>query len=223
MKRTPLPERQLPRYTPGEEFFNMISHIVGGVFGILALIACIAISFRHRNPWAVTSSAIYGVSMITLYTMSSLYHGLHAGTGKKVFQILDHCTIYFMIAGTYTPIVLTAIRPVYPAWGWALFALVWGLAAMGATFTAIDLKKYSVLSMVCYIGMGWCIIIALKPTLATVPIPALLWILTGGIVYTIGAALYGLGKRHRYIHGVFHVFVLLASILQFIGIAGYIL
>lgn len=223
MKRTPLPERQLPRYTPGEESFNMISHIVGGAFGILALIACIAISVRHRNPWAVTSSAIYGVSMITLYTMSSLYHGLHAGTGKKVFQILDHCTIYFMIAGTYTPIVLTAIRPVYPAWGWALFALVWGLAAMGATFTAIDLKKYSVLSMVCYIGMGWCIIIALKPTLATVPIPALLWILTGGIVYTIGAALYGLGKRHRYIHGVFHVFVLLASILQFIGIAGYIL
>ena len=223
MKRTPLSERQLPRYTPGEELFNMISHIVGGCFGIIALILCIVISVRHRDPWSTVSSVIYGVSMITLYTMSSLYHGLHSGIGKKVLQILDHCTIYFLIAGTYTPIVLTAIRPVYPAWGWTLFALVWSLAAMGATFTAIDLKKYSVLSMICYIGMGWCIIIALKPTLASVPLPALLWILAGGIVYTIGAILYGLGKRHRYVHSIFHIFVLLASILQFIGIARYIL
>ena len=201
----------------------MISHIVGGCFGVVALIICIVISVRHQDPWSVISSVIYGVSMITLYTMSSLYHGLRSGTGKKVLQILDHCTIYFLIAGTYTPVVLAGIRPVFPAWGWTLFALVWGLAAVGATFTAIDLKKYSVLSMICYIGMGWCIIIALKPTLASVPLPALLWILAGGIVYTIGAMLYGLGKRHRYVHGVFHVFVLLASILQFIGIARYIL
>lgn len=223
MKRTPLSERQLPRYTRGEEHFNMISHIVGGGFGIIALILCLVISVQHGKPWSIVSSVIYGVSMITLYTMSSLYHGLRSGTGKKVLQILDHCTIYLLIAGTYTPVVLVALRPVYPVWGWMLFVLVWGLAALGATFTAIDLKKYSVLSMVCYIGMGWCIIIALKPTLASVPLPALLWILAGGIVYTIGAILYGLGKRHRYVHSVFHLFVLLASILQFIGIAGYIL
>lgn len=223
MKRTPLSQRDLPHYTNGEELFNMISHIIGGVFGVLALILGILISVRHRNGWAVVSSTIYGLSMITLYTMSSLYHGLRPGTGKKVLQVLDHCTIYFLIAGTYTPVVLTAIRPVYPGWGWIMFALVWGLAALGATFTAIDLKKYSVLSMVCYIGMGWCIVIALKPTLATVPLPALLWILAGGIVYTIGAVLYGLGKRRCWMHSVFHVFVVLASILQFIGIAGYIL
>lgn len=223
MKRTPLSQRDLPHYTNGEELFNMISHIIGGVFGVLALILGILISVRHRNGWAVVSSTIYGLSMITLYTMSSLYHGLRPGTGKKVLQVLDHCTIYFLIAGTYTPVVLTAIRPVYPGWGWIMFALVWGLAALGATFTAIDLRKYSVLSMVCYIGMGWCIVIALKPTLATVPLPALLWILAGGIVYTIGAVLYGLGKRRCWMHSVFHVFVVLASILQFIGIAGYIL
>jgi len=94
---------------------------------------------------------------------------------------------------------------------------------VGATFTAIDLKKYSVLSMICYLGMGWCIVIALRPTLASVPLPALLWILAGGIAYTVGAVLYGLGKRHRFVHGVFHIFVLIASVFQFIGIADYIL
>ena len=223
MKRTPLSERRLPRYTRGEERFHMISHIVGGGFGVAVLICCIAISLSHRRPCSMVSSVIYGGSLIALYTMSSLYHGLPAGTGKKVLQILDHCTIYLLIAGTYTPVVLVAIRPAYPVWGWTLFALVWGLAAVGATFTAIDLKKYSVLSMICYLGMGWCIVIALRPTLASVPLPALLWILAGGIAYTVGAVLYGLGKRHRFVHGVFHIFVLIASVFQFIGIADYIL
>jgi len=137
-------------------------------------------------------------------------------------QVMDHCTIFFLIAGTYTPIVLAAIRPVYPGWGWALFGLVWGMAALGCVFAAIDLKKYASFSMACYIGMGWCIVLAAKPALDTLPLTALLWILLGGISYTLGAVLYGLGKRRKWLHSIFHVFVLLGSVLQFIGIAGYV-
>lgn len=223
MKRTPLSQRKLPDYTRGEEIFNFVSHIVGGGFGVIALAVCVVVSAVHRDAWAVVGSAIYGVSMIALYTMSAVYHGLRPGMAKKVMQVMDHCTIYFLIAGTYTPIVLANIRPVYPGWGWALFGIVWGLAALGCVFTAIDLKKYSVLSMICYLGMGWCIVIALRPTLDTVALPALLWILAGGISYTIGAVLYGLGKRRRWMHSIFHLFVLLGSILQFVGIAGYVI
>ena len=223
MKRTPLSQRTLPDYTRGEEIFNFVSHIVGGGFGLIALAVCVVVSAIHRDVWAIVSSAIYGVSMIVLYTMSSVYHGLRPGKAKKVMQVMDHCTIYFLIAGTYTPIVLTDIRAVYPGWCWALFGIVWGLAALGCVFTAIDLKKYSVLSMICYLGMGWCIVIALRPTLETVALPALLWILAGGISYTIGAVLYGLGKRRCWMHSIFHLFVLMGSILQFVGIVGYIL
>ena len=223
MKRTPLSARSLPDYIKGEEIFNTVSHIVGGAFGVIALAVCVVVSSLHRDPWAVVSSAIYGTSMVALYTVSSVYHGLRPGMGKKVMQVLDHCTIYLLIAGTYTPVVLCSIRPVYPGWGWTLFGLVWSLAAMAAAFTAIDLKKYSVLSMACYIGMGWCIVIALKPTLECVPLAGLLWLLAGGISYTVGAVLYGLGKKHRYMHSIFHLFVVLGSVLQFGCIVGYVI
>ena len=138
-------------------------------------------------------------------------------------QVLDHCTIYLLIAGTYTPIALCAIRPRFPAWGWSLFGLVWVIAVVAIVFTAIDLKKYAVLSMICYIGMGWCVVLAAKPVLETIPLPALLWLLAGGIAYTVGAVLYGLGKRHRYMHSVFHLFVLAGSILHFVCIFCYII
>ena len=223
MTRTKLSDRQLPDYTSGEEIFNMGSHIVGGGFGVIALLACLAISIIHRDTWAIVSASIYGFTMITLYTMSSVYHGLRSTMAKKVMQVLDHCTIYFLIGGTYTPILLCSIRPTHPGWAWGLFGVVWGLAAMATVFTAIDLKKYGVLSMICYIGMGWCIVFAAKIAIATIPLPGLWWLLGGGIAYTIGAVLYGLGKKHRYMHSVFHLFVLLGSILHFICIAFYIL
>ena len=201
----------------------MVSHIVGGGFGVIALIACLVVAILHRNTWAIVSAAIYGGFMIALYTMSSVYHGLHAPMAKKVMQVLDHCTIYFLIGGTYTPILLCCIRLTHPAWAWTLFGIVWGLAAMATVFTAIDLKKYNALSMICYIGMGWCIVFAAKVAIETIPLPGLLWLLAGGIAYTVGAVLYGLGKNHRYMHSVFHLFVLAGSILQFVCIIGYIL
>ena len=223
MTRTALRDRKLPSYSKGEERFHMISHIVGGALGIFALVSCVVLSALNRDVWAVVGSSVYGVSLIALYTMSSIYHGLRHPTAKKVFQVLDHCTIYFLIAGTYTPIVLGPIRRYSAGWGWALFGLVWGLAVMATVFTAIDLKKYAKFSMTCYIGMGWCIVLAIKPAMAALSLAAMLWILAGGIAYTIGAILYGIGKRRRYIHGVFHVFVLLGSVLQFIGIFWHVI
>ncbi len=218
MTRTKLSKRSLPTYTRGEEIFNTVSHIVGGSFGILVLITATVYSALTSDAWSIVSAAIYGVSMVVLYTASSIYHGLRAGLAKKVFQVIDHCTIYFLIAGTYTPVLLTIMRREAPAVSWMLFAVVWGLAALGAIFTAIDLKKYSVFSMICYIGMGWCILFAAPVALKVIPISALLWLLFGGISYTIGAVLYGLGRKKKYMHSLFHLLVVLGSILQFVAV-----
>lgn len=222
MSRTKLIDRLLPDYTRGEEIFNMVSHIVGGAFGVAALTLCVVFSAIYNDVWAVVSSAIYGTSLIMLYTMSSVYHGLKSEMAKKVMQVLDHCTIYFLIAGTYTPIALTAMREHSPVWGWTIFGLVWGCAAVGIVFAAIDHKKYSKFSMACYIGMGWCIVVAAKVAFESIPFAGLMWLLAGGIAYTIGAVIYVIGKKKRYMHSVFHIFVLLGTVLQFVCIFFYI-
>ena len=201
----------------------MISHIVGGGFGVVALALCVVFSAIKGNPWSVVGSAIYGASLISLYTMSSVYHGLKSEMGKKVMQVMDHCTIYFLIAGTYTPILLSCIREHSPAWAWTIFGLVWGCAAVGVVFAAIDHKKFAVLSMICYIGMGWCILIAGKVALEAISFAGLMWLLAGGIAYTIGAVIYVIGKKKRYMHSVFHIFCLIGSILQFVCIFFYII
>ena len=130
MKRTKLRDRQLPDYTRGEEIMNMVTHIVGGGLGVMALTLCVVIAALHRNVWGIVCGCIYGFSMIALYAMSSIYHGLRPSTGKKVLQIIDHCTIYFLIAGTYTPIALCALRPAYPILGWSMFVFQWALTAL---------------------------------------------------------------------------------------------
>ena len=124
VKRIKLKDRELPAYTKGEERFNMISHIVGGAIGVVALVLCVVVAALHSNGWGVVSGAIFGVTMILLYTMSSVYHGLREGMGKRVLQVIDHCTIYSLIAGTYTPILLSAMRPIDPVSSWILFAIV---------------------------------------------------------------------------------------------------
>ena len=219
--RTKLADRILPDYTKCEEMINMITHIVGAALGIAALVLCVIFSAKARNPYLVVSSSIYGASLVMLYTMSSVYHGLKPNMGKKVMQVIDHCTIYFLIGGTYTPIVLGPLRELSPAWGWTIFGVVWLFCALGTTFTAIDLKKYRILSMACYIGIGWMIIIALKQTVAAISLKGLLYLIYGGIFYTVGAILYALGKKHRYMHSIFHVFVLAGSIFHFICIFFY--
>ncbi len=222
-KRTNLASRSLPSYTKGEEIFNMVTHIVGGAMGVLGLVYLIILSALKKDSWGIVGSAIYGSSLIALYTMSSVYHGLKESTAKKVMQVMDHCTIFFLIAGTYTPILLSAIRRVSPAWAWSIFGIVWGFAVLGIVLNAIDLRRYAKFSMICYIGMGWCIILAGKVALRAIPFNGFAYLLFGGIAYTIGAVFYILGVKHKYIHSVFHIFVVLGSLLQFLSIAGYII
>lgn len=223
MKRTKLSNRPLPDYTKGEEIMNMVTHIVGGGFSVLALVLCVIRAALRSDACGVVASVIYGVCMIALYTMSSVYHGLCPGTGKRVMQVLDHCTIYFLIAGTYTVVALAGIRPDYPAIGWGLFFFEWALTAVAVTLTAIDLKKFNVFSMICYIGMGWAVLPFLKQTLEVLTAPGFLYLLFGGIAYTVGAILYGIGSKKRWFHCVFHIFVVLGSVLQFLSVFFYAL
>ncbi len=223
MPRTKLKDRVLPIYTKGEEIFNMVTHIVGGSFGIIGMIICLVLSIIHKNGFAIVGSVIYGISMIFLYTMSSIYHGLKPTLkAKKVMQVMDHCTIYVLIAGTYTPILLCSIRQVDPVAAWIMFAIVWLLAAIGIVFTAIDLKQYKVFSMICYIAMGWLIIFRIDLLIKAIGMTGMLLILIGGIVYTLGTILYGIGRTKKYMHSMFHLCVVLATLLQMLAIILYV-
>ncbi len=219
-KRLKLQQRKLPRYSRGEEIMNMVTHIVGGALGVVALVLGL---WKARGEAAVIGASVYGSSMIALYTLSSVYHGLHPNIGKKVLQVLDHCTIYLLIAGTYTPILLCRFLPVYPGICWGLLAMEWGLTALAVTLTAIDLKKYQVFSMTCYIFLGWGILFFLPEALEVLTLPGFLWLLAGGIAYTVGAVLYGIGSKKKWFHSVFHIFVVLGSVLQFVSIYFYVL
>ena len=218
MTRTKLKDRQLPNYSKNEELFNMVSHIVGGAVGIAGMVLCIIRSVLNHNGFGLAGSIVFGVSMILLYTVSSVYHGLHASMGKRVMQVVDHCTIYVLISGTYTPLLLSAMRPIDPVASWVLFGIVWALAAVGIAFTAIDLNKYKVFSMVCYMAIGWCIIFKLTLLISAIGWGGFALILGGGILYTIGAILYGKGREKPSMHCVFHVFVILGSICHILAI-----
>ena len=221
MKRTKLMDRALPVYSAGEEKMNMITHIVGGGLAVVMAALAVCKAALQADGWAVVGCAIYGFSMITLYTMSSVYHGLRAGTGKKVMQVLDHCTIYLLISGSYSAVLLCAMRQGYPDICWGLFAFEWALTILAATLTAIDLKKYNVFSMTCYIGMGWAIFPFMNEVIDTVGGQGFGFLLLGGIAYTVGAVLYGLGKKKKWMHSVFHIFVVLGSVLQFVTVFVY--
>lgn len=223
LKRTKLADRQLPNYSTGEEIMNTVTHIVGGAMGVAALTMCVMLAAQNRNIYGVIGSSIYGFCMIALYSVSSVYHGLRPGMGKKVMQIIDHCTIYFLICGTYTVIALSAIRPIYPKLGWLLLGFEWIMAIIATVLTAIDLKQYRVFSMICYIGMGWAIIPFAKVVMQVLTKSGFYLLLAGGIAYTIGAVLYGIGSKKKWMHSVFHIFVDIGSLLQFLCVAMYAL
>ena len=222
MARTKLKDRLLPDYTRGEEIFNMVSHIVGGAVGIAALVLCVVKSALKGDVPSVLSSIVYGCSMIFLYTMSSVYHGLKPPMAKKVFQVIDHCTIYFLIAGTYTPYTVITLQKTSPLAGWIIFGFVWGLTALAVTLTAIDLKMYRYFSFTCYILMGWCIVVAIKPLYEALGTAGTVLLFAGGILYTLGSIFYVIGKKRRYNHSVFHLFVLLGSIAHLLSILLYV-
>ena len=224
MQRVKLRDRILPKYTKGEEIFNMTSHIVGAVLGIVATVLCVVFAAIHGNVYGVVSGAIYGVTMIILYTMSSIYHGLSPKRySKRVFQVLDHCSIFLLIAGSYTPFALCTIREYDTASGWIIFGVIWAVAILGIVLNSIDIKKFKVFSMICYLLMGWCIVfkIGLLPKLLGTA--GFVLLLLGGIAYTVGAVLYGIGKKHKYMHSIFHLFILLGSLLQFFCILLFVM
>ncbi|MCF0115810.1 MAG: hemolysin III family protein [Erysipelotrichaceae bacterium] len=221
--RTKLVDRVLPIYPRKLEAFNSISHIVGGALAVIYMIMCIIVSVIHNNAVGVLCSIIYGIGNINLYTMSAIYHGMHFGIPKKVFQILDHCSIYGMIACTYMPVIFCKIMPLDPRAGWILFILELAIASIATTLTAIDLKQYKVFSMVCNIVLGWAIILFPKLIVAAVSITGVLLLLVGGLFYTIGAILYAIGKKKPIFHGVFHIFVILGTFIQFLAIILYVL
>ena len=219
-KRIPLKDRLLPAYSAAEEIANMTTHIVGAVLGIAVLVLCL---IQASTPGGYIGAGVFGCTMIGLYTISSIYHGLKPSTAKKVMQVIDHCAIYFLISGTYTPILLSAFLPVYPHIAWSLLVLQWVLCITAATLTAIDLKKYRVFSMCCYILMGWSIILFPGKCMQVMTMPGFVLLLVGGIVYTVGAVLYGIGSKRKWFHSVFHIFVVGGSLLQFLSILFYAL
>lgn len=224
MERIKLRDRILPKYTKGEEIFNMTSHIVGAVLGIVATVLCIVFAAIRENVYGIISGAIYGVTMIILYTMSSIYHGLSPKRySKKVFQVLDHCSIFLLIAGSYTPFALCTIREYDLASGWIIFGVIWAFAILGIVLNSIDIKKFKVFSMICYLVMGWCIVFKITLLPELLGTAGFVLLLLGGIAYTIGAILYGLGKKHKYMHSIFHLFILLGSLLQFFCILLYVM
>ena len=224
MERIKLRDRILPNYTKGEEIFNMTSHIIGTVLGIITTVLCVVFATMRENVYGIVSGAIFGVTMTILYTMSSIYHGLNPKVkAKKVFQVLDHCSIFLLIAGSYTPFALCTLRQYNSALGWSIFGIIWGVAILGIVLNSIDLKKYKIFSMVCYLVMGWCIICKVNILPQLLGNKGFVLLLLGGIIYTIGAILYALGKKHKYIHSIFHLCIFFASLLHFLCILLYVM
>ena len=210
----------IPKYNICEELLSAISHGVGSLLSIAALVLCVVFSVMHHNIYAVVSSVIYGSCSIILYTMSTLYHSLKINNAKRVFRILDHDSIFLLIAGTYTPYALVALPKKI---GWVVFGIIWSCAILGITLNSIDLKKYRRLSMVLYIIMGWMIIFTFKTLVASIDIVGIYLMLIAGMLYTIGLIFYGIGKKKKYMHSIFHFFVLSASILFFFSIFLYVI
>ncbi|MBR6549392.1 MAG: hemolysin III family protein [Clostridia bacterium] len=214
--------KQLANYTKIEEQMNTITHALGIPLGIIALIQCTHLAWQY--DWFIRIAAVlYGFSLIAMYLVSTIYHGVKPSMTKIRLRTLDHCTIYFLIAGTYSPILLSVVRAINPSVAIGLLIMEWGLGILAVILTAIDLKKYFVFSMICYIFMGWGIMLFPQTTLAAIPSTGFVLLLSGGIVYTIGAILYGVGKKIAYVHSLFHLFVLAGSILQYCSITFTIL
>ena len=209
----------LPRYTLGEELFNSISHGIGACLSVAALVLCIVRAALHGTAAGVVGASIYGSTLVILYCMSTLYHAITNQTARRVFRVFDHTSIYLLIAGTYTPITLVTLKG---AVGWTLFGIVWGIAVLGIVLNAISIERFKKFSMVSYIVMGWAVVISVKDIIANMPRGGLIFLLLGGIAYTVGIIFYAL-KKVKFMHSVWHFFVLAGSILQFFAVYFYVL
>jgi len=221
--RTPLKDRPFPDYSRKEEFLNSASHAVGVLCAIGMMVMTVTAPKSQSSTLALSCGIVYVGCLFITFLVSSIYHGLPKGMPKQVMRVIDHCDIFFTIAGTYTPIMLVGVLSINPVMAWSIFTVEWVFAVIGVVLNAIDLKKYATFSMICYLAMGWCVIISLRDTVLSMTWPGFAYILGGGVAYTIGAVLYLIGKKKPYRHFVFHIFVLLAAIIQFAGIYLYLL
>ncbi|MCU7851407.1 MAG: hemolysin III family protein [Candidatus Thiodiazotropha sp. (ex Monitilora ramsayi)] len=206
-------------YTLGEEIAHAVSHGVGILLSIAGLTVLVAFSSLYGDAWHITSSSIYGATLVLLYTASTLYHGIPESKGKQVLQRLDHAAIFLLIAGTYTPFTLVNLRG---GWGWTLFGLVWGVAIVGIVLEVAIKKRIKWLSISLYLGLGWVVLIAIKPLLDSVATGGLILLLAGGLFYSLGVIFY-VWKRLAYHHAVWHLFVLAGSVLHFFAVFFYVL
>lgn len=215
-------QKTLPVYTRGEEIFNAVTHIVGGVLGIVALIVGVIFAHLDTDAVGVLAMIVFGLSIMILYTMSAIYHFLFINKAKKVFRVFDHCTIYFLIAGTYTPICLITLRSEEP-WWWIILTAIWVLAALGIVLNAtmLNRKTVKVISQILYLVMGWGIVAAIGLLVKNMSLPGVILIFAGGICYTVGVIFYALGRKVKYMHSVWHIFDLFGTVLQYLGILLY--
>lgn len=202
---------------PGERF-NGISHLIGAVLALAGLVVLVVAAARQGDAWKIVSFSLYGATLFLLYGFSTLYHSLR-GRAKTIFRRFDHLAIYLLIAGTYTPFTLVTLRGV---WGWSLFGLVWGLAVAGMALEYLPRQGARILPVVIYLGMGWLVLIALRPLLQALPWAGFVWLMAGGLFYTIGVLFYALDERLRHAHGVWHLFVLAGSASHYFAILYYV-
>ncbi len=201
------------------ERVNSITHLIGACLALVGLVVLVVLSSRLGDPWKIVSFSIYGVTLVVLYVFSTLYHSV-SGTSKKVFQKIDHSAIYLLIAGTYTPFALVTLRGV---WGWSLFGVIWGLALFGIVQDNLFTQGRRILSVVIYLLMGWLAIVVIRPLANALPGAGLVWLITGGLSYSIGVVFYALDKRLRYGHEIFHVFVLAGSACHYLAVLRHVL
>ncbi|MFW2372601.1 MAG: PAQR family membrane homeostasis protein TrhA [Gammaproteobacteria bacterium] len=203
------------------EKLNSLSHLIGAVAALAGMVVLVVYASIQGDVWKIVSFSIYGVSLFLLYIFSTLYHGLH-GRAKEIFHKLDHIAIYLLIAGTYTPFTLVSIRG-EGAWGWSIFGVVWGLAIVGILVDSFAVKGRRILPIIIYVCMGWISLIAIKPLLDALSFAGFMWLLTGGLFYTLGIIFYALDHRNHYFHAIWHVFVLAGSISHYVAIIKYVL
>jgi hemolysin III len=209
----------IPRYSLREDFANSITHGAGIILSIVGMCVLIAFASIYGNAWHVVSCTIYGSTLVFLYTASTLYHSIQLDKAKSVFRVLDHATIFLLIAGTYTPFTLVNLRG---PWGWSLFGVIWGLAVIGILFQTTMLRKGAMVSVAFYVAMGWVVLVAIKPMLSFVDTGGLVLLLLGGVAYTIGVLFYA-WRQMPYNHAVWHVFVLAGSAFHFFAILLHVI
>lgn len=209
---------QVKRYSLGEEIFNSVSHGIGALLSVAGCVVLIVLCAVHGGAREVVSASIYGASLIILYTMSTLYHAITNEKAKKIFRILDHDTIYLLIAGTYTPITLCILKG---ALGWTVFGIIWGAAIVGTVFSSVNLEKFRKFSTVCYVIMGWGIVFAIKPLIQNCSTISIVFLLVGGLCYSGGVFFY-VKKKYKYFHSIWHLFVIAGSIFHYFSIVNAI-